>query len=83
MSDSKGFEVADTEVQRYLEGKVELGELLGMGAERLEQLKGRAQFYLDGGHHERALIMLEMIEELDRTDHTAKLLAVEVLLALG
>ncbi len=77
------MDVTDTEVQAYLDGSSELRDILGMNAELVEQLKGRAQFFLDGGHDERALIMLEMLEELDRTDATPTLLAIETLLKLG
>ena len=77
------FEISESEMRRYLDGKVELRELLESDAELLAKRKGRAQFFIDGGHDERAVIMLEMLEELDRTDRTATLLAVEILLKLG
>lgn len=81
--DISGMEVSDSEVDRYLAGEVELKDILGLDSQFLEQLKGRAQFFVDGEHHERALIMLEMLEELDRQDHTAALMAVELLLQQG
>lgn len=77
------FEISDAEMQRYRDGKSELYELLEMSPELLEQLRGRTQFFLDGGHDERALIMLEMLEELDRTSSVSTLLAIDVLLRLG
>ncbi len=76
-------EITDAQVQEYLSGKVELVQLLGMAPDYVAKLRGRAQFFLDGGHHERALIMLGMLEELDRTDKLPTLLAIEVLLSLG
>lgn len=76
-------EITDHQVDAYLAGKQELVELLGVDADTLDKLRGRAQFFLDGGHRERALIMLEMLEELDRRDKLPTLLAVEVLLDLG
>ncbi|MEM6730092.1 MAG: tetratricopeptide repeat protein [Myxococcota bacterium] len=81
--DVSALEVSDAEVQSYLDGTSELRDILGMNAELVAQLKGRAQFFLDGGHDERALIMLEMLEELDRTDRVPTLLAIETLLKLG
>lgn len=70
-------------LQDYLDGKKELGETLGLGAEAIETLRGRAQFFIDGGHHERALMMLEMLAALDRNDLVVALLVVETQLALG
>lgn len=61
----------------------ELKDLLGLGPDHLERLRGRAQFFIDGGHYERALIMLEMLEALDRNDTLPTLLAIDSLLALG
>ncbi len=71
------------DLERYLGGRVNLQSLLGLGAHELEPLRGRAQFYIDGGHHERALIMLEMLEALDESDDLVKLHLGTVLLALG
>lgn len=79
----EAYDVTDTEVQAYLEGQAELRDILGMNGDLIEQLRGRAQFFLDEGHDERALIMLEMLEELDRRDATPTLLAIETLLKLG
>ena len=76
-------QITQKEVNAYLAGRAELKELLGFSPEYLQQLKGRTQFFLDGGHKERALMMLEMIEALDRKDTLATLLAVEILLQLG
>ena len=76
-------ELTDKQARDYREGKVELRTLLGMTPEYVQLLRGRAQFYLDGKHHERALIMLEMLEELDRTDTLPTLLAISTLLELG
>lgn len=77
------FDVSDGELERYWDGTLELKDLLGLDPHVIEQLKGRAQFFVDGEHDERALLMLEMLEELDRTDPTASVLAVEILLKLG
>ncbi len=71
------------ELDRYLAGERELRDVLGLEPAYVAQLRGRAQFYLDGGHHERALIMLEMLEALDRTDPLPTLHAIAVLLELG
>lgn len=76
-------EITQRQLDDYAAGKVELKDLVGIEPAHFEELKGRAQFFLDGGHHERALIMLEMIEELDRTDPLPSLLAVQILLARG
>ncbi|MEM6533428.1 MAG: tetratricopeptide repeat protein [Myxococcota bacterium] len=81
--DISAMEVSDAEVERYLNGEVELRDLLGLDTQLLEQIKGRAQFFVDGEHSERALILLEMLEELDRNDRTASLIAIEVLLREG
>ncbi len=70
-------------IEAWVAGERELGELVGVTEEELELLKGRAQYFLDGGHDERALMMLEMIEALSRKEKLATLLAVEVLLRLG
>ncbi len=61
----------------------ELREVLGVDAGYLRQLKGRAQFFLEGGHHERALIVLELLEALDEGDTAVTLAAIDVLVALG
>jgi predicted Zn-dependent protease len=71
------------ELGQYLEGRCELKEILGLSSEYLEQLRGRAQLFLDGGQDERALMMLGMLEELDRRDPLPSLLAAEVLLRQG
>ncbi len=71
------------EVDRYLAGNTELKDVLGLDPAYLAKLRGRAQFYVDGGHRERALIMLEMLEALDRTDPLPTLHAIAVLLELG
>jgi Flp pilus assembly protein TadD len=75
--------ITQKQLDAYAAGEVELKELLAISPEYLAQLKGRAQFFLDGGHRQRALMMLEMLEELDRTDPLPTLLAIEVLLQLG
>jgi predicted Zn-dependent protease len=71
------------QMEEWENGKVELAELIGLDAPTMRNLRGRAQLFLDGGHHERALIMLEMLEALDRKDPLPKLLAIGVLLELG
>ncbi len=71
------------ELQAYENGTMELKQLLGFGDDYLQALKGRAQFFVDGGHRERALIMLEMLCALDRTDFTPALLAAELYLEEG
>ena len=73
----------ERDLKAYDEGTTELKDLLGLEPDYLEQLEGRAQFFIDGGHHERAVMMLEMIEELDRTQKLPTLLAIDSLLALG
>ncbi len=70
-------------LERYLAGRVSLQSVLGLGEHDLEPLRGRAQFYIEGGHHERALIVLEMLEALDESDDLVKLHVAAVLLALG
>jgi len=75
--------INDKQLDAYVAGKTELKDLIGLSSTDLEQLKGRAQFFLDGSHKERALIMLEMLEELDRTDSAPSLLAIELLLEQG
>ncbi len=67
----------------YAAGEVEITDLIGIEPDYIEQLRGRAQFFLDGGHDARALIMLEMLEELDRSDPLPSLLAIEILLRRG
>ena len=76
-------ELSEAQIEKYLRGEVELRELTGLAPEQLQQLRKRTQMFIDGGHDERALVMLEMLEELDRKDVTATLKAVETLLALG
>lgn len=76
-------EISQQQLDDYVAGKTELKDLIGLDADHLEQLKGRAQFFLDGEHHERALIMLEMLEELDRSDTLPTLLAIDLLLGQG
>ena len=71
------------QVRDWAAGKVEIKDLIGLAPAEVEGLQGRAQFFLEGRHDERALIMLEMLEELDRTDPLPSLLAIEVLLRLG
>jgi predicted Zn-dependent protease len=71
------------QVEDWAAGKAELKDVIGLDAESLARLRGRAQWFVDGGHHERALIMLEMLEELDRNDVNATLLAIDMLLELG
>jgi len=71
------------DIKSYAAGTRELRDLLGIDGATYDALRGRAQFFLDGGHRERALIVLEMLEELDRTDALPVLVAVEVLLELG
>ena len=76
-------EITQQHLDQYAAGKAELKDLVGMSAEEVEHLRGRAQLFLDGGHDERALIMLEMLEELDRSDPLPSLLAVGLLLKRG
>ncbi len=76
-------DLTDAEIEKYLRGEVEMRELAGLAPEQLLQLKKRTQFFLDGNHDERALVMLEMLEELDRKDTAATIKAVDVLLGLG
>jgi len=76
-------EITQKHVDDYAAGKVELATLLGLSPEYVTDLRGRAQFFIEGGHDERALIMLEMLEELDRSDTLPTLLAIEVLQKLG
>ncbi len=76
-------QINQQQLDDYVAGKTELRDLIGLGAEELDKLKGRAQFFLDGEHHDRALIMLEMLEELDRNDTLPTLLAIDLLLAQG
>lgn len=75
--------ISDADLEAYAQGRKELHEIVGLGPDNIAQLRGRAQFFLDGGHLERALIMLEMLEALDRTDMQPALWAVDVLLKLG
>ena len=75
--------ITTQQVQDWAAGKVEIKDLIGLAPAEIEALRGRAQFFFDGQHDERALIMLEMLEELDRTDPAPSLLAVEVLLRQG
>ncbi len=76
-------ELSEAQVERYLRGEVELRDLARLSPEQLLQLRKRAQMFIDGGHDERALVMLEMLEELDRNDTTATLKSIDTLLALG
>ena len=75
--------ITNKDLEAYAANKTELKDLLGMEPSFLELLKGRAQFFLDGGHTERALIMLEMLEELDRKDPAPSLIAADLLLKEG
>jgi predicted Zn-dependent protease len=75
--------ITTQDLERYTAGRISLQALLGLGEHELEPLRGRAQFYIDGGHHERALIILEMLEALDEADDLVKLHLAAVLLALG
>ena len=81
MTETRPFD--DSDLKAFEDGEVELRELLGLDPDYLDQLRGRAQWYLDGGHDDRALIMLEMLEALDRKDKLPALHAVDVLLRLG
>ncbi len=72
-----------TRLEAYDRGEVELKDLIGLDEETMERLRGRAQFFLDGDHTERALIMLEMLEALDRRDPRPALLAADLLLSEG
>ncbi|MBI5511675.1 MAG: hypothetical protein HY903_23205 [Deltaproteobacteria bacterium] len=76
-------EIKDSQLEAYRAGKAELKDLLEIGPEYLAALKGRAQFFVSGGHTERALLMLEMLEELDRTDPTPSLIAASLFVADG
>ncbi|MBC7794799.1 MAG: hypothetical protein H7Z43_13930 [Clostridia bacterium] len=71
------------QVDSYLAGSSELHTLIGLTPQQMEQFRGRAQFFIDGEHDERALIMLEMLEELDRKDARPTLAAIDVLLRMG
>ncbi len=73
----------DAQLDAYVSGKREMHQILEMSAEQLQALRGRAQFFFDGEHDERALIMLEMLEELDRTDARPTFMAIDVLLRMG
>lgn len=75
--------VEPKQIDAYVEGKAELKDLLDVAPETMEALKGRAQFLMDGGQDERALIVIEMIEELDRSDPMPHLLAATLLLRAG
>ncbi len=75
--------IKENSANKKLNISKEMIQILGISEDEHEALRGRAQFYLDGGHDERALIMLEMLEELDKRDETATLLAIDVLLRLG
>jgi len=70
-------------LEGYLKNTTELRDLLGIDSGYLELLRGRAQLFIDGGHTERALIMLEMLEELDRKDPVPSLIAADLLLREG
>lgn len=72
-----------SDVDAYLAGSKELHSIIGFTPEQMEQFRGRAQFFIDGEHDERALIMLEMLEELDRKDARPTLAAIDVLLRMG
>lgn len=76
-------EITEQQLEDWQAGKVELKDLIALDGDYMEQLKGRAQFFLDGKHHERALIMLEMLEELDRRDPLPTWLGIEILLEMG
>ncbi len=71
------------DTKAYEGGNQELKDLLGVDKAALAELRGRTQFFLDHGSRERALIMLEMLEALDRTDPVPAILAAEQLIALG
>lgn len=73
----------ENDIHAWTKHVAELKDLLGLEPECLEQLRGRAQFFVDEGHLERALMMLEMLGELDRTDSLVTLLTIDTLLALG
>jgi predicted Zn-dependent protease len=75
--------LTQAQVDAYLAGRLEMKSLLHLSADDLAKLRGRAQFFYDGHHDERALIMLEMLEELDRHDTLPTLMAIDVLLRLG
>lgn len=67
----------------YLSGQLELREVMGLPDALMDQFYARAQFFVSGGHWERALIMLERLEELDRKDLRPVLAAADVLVELG
>ena len=71
------------DLEAYAANEMELKDLLGMEAAYIEVLKGRAQLFVEGGRTERALIMLEMLEALDRRDVTPSLVAAELLIKEG
>jgi predicted Zn-dependent protease len=58
-------------------------ELVQLSAEQLAALRKRAQALIDAGHDEGALVLIEMLTELDRRDQRAALKAVDLLLGLG
>ncbi|OGQ85799.1 MAG: hypothetical protein A2289_09110 [Deltaproteobacteria bacterium RIFOXYA12_FULL_58_15] len=82
-TDAIAAPISDAELEAYAKGERELKDLVGMAPEYLAALKGRAQFFIDDGSHERALMMLDMLEELDRTEPMPSLLAAEILLKDG
>jgi predicted Zn-dependent protease len=71
------------QLDRYLEGTLELDEILGLSAADVATLRARAQQHLDGRRHERALVALELLAALDRHDPLPALHAVDLLLGLG
>ncbi len=75
--------VRQEDLNAYDTGRKELRHIIGMSDDAFSQLQGRAQFFIDGGHLERALIMLEMLEALDRTRMHVPLWTVDILLKLG
>ena len=75
--------ITPQQIEAYTTGEVELSELLQLEPHYIEQLRGRAQFFIDGDHIERALMMLDMLEELDRTEPLPTLVAIELLLRHG
>lgn len=63
--------------------KLDLRTLVNADEALLQRLRGRAQFFLDGGHHERALIMLDMLDSLEPGNIDVDLWTIDVLLKLG
>lgn len=73
----------DADVDRYFSGEAELKDLLGLDPGYLESVRQRAQYFIEAEAWERALLLLELLEAVDRTDQKPALLASQALLELG